>query len=1052
MKKIIEDMEKDIAKFVKEKKDIDLITQDLIKSQNEIKDKVSIADGIQDKNSEEYKKLREELNKDADARKVVYDNREEKIEKLKKDISNSKQSLLKKIEAKKELISKNIDNKDVKSFNIKELNEKKKMLQDRMKLSKTSKKEMEKMDPEKQKEVEEAKKSFTQDQAEFKKVRDNIDLYYLMGRGNKDKEMTPEKILKQIEDTMNQINEKFDMEHIEEMDNSQIDEDKNKDKESKSKDKPSDKSGDKEDKSKQDDHDNDEHQQESQDVYGKLSQNIAKINEYMEKLGDPKITEQQKESLSKLIDSTIEDSNKLIGSIAEHTKSILDEGSIISKIGDNLENFDETVKKFEQQKDISYDDMRKYTKDKKAITEENINLFNKLYGLEDGGIQNFDPETRSKIYENIKDINGLFKAYENSKNDPSLSASYKIAAASLKEEIDELVQNKLNKETVEKGDKDKTTKVNSNKETNKTNEKDTPKSNGDAIILPDMKSLNDTTREKHERLKDTIYRLTNMMEQFKDNPEMSAKLKNMIDYLTEENEKIFIKTNKNSQSRDQAQKGQEKNSQGKNQGQEKNGQEQKNGTLNSNLNTNVLPDMKNLDEVTRNTILANNDMIYRYSKMLEKHKDNPENCAKVKEQIDILMKENQELMQNAYNKQSGENAKGKNRPKLEFFVNTGYWLYVDENGDSFTVDLYDKDEKGRFKSCIKDEHVEEVKLYIMKEFDLTEYQVEDVDMQLWRVLIETDNLDLRDKYIQAIKDGNKTDKGFDLTYNLQTKGKKAERRKIDRKSKKQQIKNAKRHEKLGLAKVARDKKLSLKKVLGGLAIGGAAILTAIGISNSSKTEKLGPAQNQKVEENTLDNKGKTNKDSRNNEQENDRIDEQKQNYDDRRNIDVNAEITELNENLGVQCGDFVKVQSGSLLYVDPTDSINISQGKQPTQKIQVKSVNSADRLYKVSMEGYYSLDGKSICIEEGKNIDEALKEKGLDRSYIEDENTTKMYHVVSNGIAQWVDADAVEKCDRQVDKLGNVIDKTEEEKEVEEAYQNYMQQRSQNQQSNEAER
>lgn len=1035
-------MKNDSAKFIKEKKDIDLITQDLIKSQNEIKDKVSKSEEIQDKNSEEYKKLYEEIKKDADERKVVYDDREKKMKKLEEDILNSKKSLLGKLEAKKELISKNIDNKDVKSFNIKELNEKKKMLQDRMKLSKTSKKEMEKMAPEKQKEVEEAKKSFTQDQAEFKKVRDDIDLYYLMGRGNKDKEMTPEKMIKQIEETMNQINEKFDMEHIEEMDNSQINEDKNKGKEDKSKDKPSDKSEDKENKSKQDEHDNDEPQQASQDVYGKLSQNIAKINEYMRKLDDPKITEQQKKVLNNLIDSTIEDSNKLIGSIADHTNSILNEGAIISKIGKNLDNLDETVKKFEKQKDISYDDMRKYTKDKKSMTEENINLFNKLYGLKDGGIQNFDPETRSKIYENIKQINGLFKSYKNSKNDPSLAASYRIAAEALKKELDELVQDELNKDTVVKDDKHNTVKKNIDKKANKTVEKDTPKSNGDAIILPDMQSLNDTKREKHERLKNEIYRLTNMMEQFKDNPEMCAKLKNMVDYLTEENEKLFVNSNKNSQSKNQERKGQEKDN-----------QEPKNKSVNSNLNTNVLPDMKGLSQATRNKIDVNNDAIYKYSKMMEKYKDDPEKCSKIKEQIDILMNENQQLMQNEYNKQSKETNTDKKRPKLEFFVNTGYWLYVDENGDTFTVDLYDKDKKGKFKSCIKDEHIEEVKTYIMKEFGLTGYQVDDVDMQLWRVLGETNNIELRDKYIQAIKDGNKTDKGFDLIYDLQTKGKKAGRRKLDRKSKKQQIKNANRHEKLGLAKVMRDKKLSLGKILGGLAIGGAAILTAIGIG-SHKPEKLGPAQiTPKVEEGSRDNKDNVNKDFQKNKKDNkdNTLDRQQKDGSD---IKVRAKITDVDENekLDARCGDFVKVQSGSLLYVDPTDSINISLGKQPTQKIQVKSANYADDLYKVSMEGYYSPDGKSVCIDEGMDIDEALKEKGLDRSYLEDENTTKMYHVVSKGVAQWVDADAVEKFDREVDRLGNPIEKTDEEKDVEDAYKNYMEQRSQNQQNNEAER
>lgn len=1037
-------MKKEIARFIKEKKDIELMAQDLIKRQDEIKDKVSKSEGIQDKNSQDYKKLYNEIQDDIENRKVVYDYTENKIQKLEKDISSSKQNILKKLEAKKELVSKNKDNKDVKDFNIKELNEKKKKLQERMKLSKTSKAEIEKMPSDKQKEVEEAKKSFNNDKAEFVKVRNDIDLYYLIGKGNREKGMTPEKILKQIEDTISQINEKFDMEHIEEMNDSQDKENKeNKDTQEEQH----------TSKSQQTKGDSFDVLEQRKKIYDKSIKKINKVTEYIKQLLDSSnITDQQKKFLADLIDTTIEEVDKLIESLPELPKTKLNlEGDIFRKIGQNLNDIDETVKTFEKQKDISYEDMRNFTNNKKALTNENIDLFNKLYGLKDGGIQSFDPETRSKIYENIMQINGLFKAHESAKNDPSLAASYRIAANSLKEEIDELVQSKLNKDFINKGDEDKTSKVNLDKGrkdktpkvdldkgTKKTTEKDLSNNRGNAIILPDMQSINSVTKEKHERLKNEIYRLTNMMEQFKDNPEMCVKLKNMVDFLNEENEKLFTGNNKEGKDENVGQNSNSGNNLSEGKGKD-----------------NKPNETKSLDEDLKANLNAIDKAIYKYKNYMNMLKDNPEQYANCQNAIDNLMKKKEQLLQKGLdnsdkpgNDEQTEKSKGKVRPKLEFFINTGYWLYVDENGDSFTVDLYDKDKKGKLKSCIKDENVEEVKLYIMKEFGLTGYQVENVDMQLWRVLIETDNLELRDKYIQSIKDGNKTDKGFDLTYNLQTKGKKTERRKLDRKSKKQQKKNAKRHEELGLAKIIRDKRVNLKIV--GLIAGAVAAVAAIG--TGIKTLKLGPAQNQSVRENNSDN----NKDKLNekhyHEQVNDRVDEQKQNHEDRKIDDV--KITEMgeNEDLGVHCGDFVKVQSGSILYVDPTDSINISQGKQPTQKIQVKSVNSADRLYKVSMEGYYSPDGKSVCIEEGKGIEEALKEKGLDKSYIEDENTTKMYHVVSNGVAQWVDAEAVQKSDRQFDRLGNAIDKTDEEKAVEEAYQSYMNERSQNQQSNETEK
>ena len=56
-----------------------------------------------------------------------------------------------------------------------------------------------------------------------------------------------------------------------------------------------------------------------------------------------------------------------------------------------------------------------------------------------------------------------------------------------------------------------------------------------------------------------------------------------------------------------------------------------------------------------------------------------------------------------------------------------------------------------------------------------------------------------------------------------------------------------------------------------------------------------------------------------------------------------------------------------------------------------------------------------------------------------------MYHTVSNGIAQWVSAEDVEKYELKVDKLGNRIEKTDEEKEVDNAYDNYMKQYSKQQ-------
>ena len=66
-----------------------------------------------------------------------------------------------------------------------------------------------------------------------------------------------------------------------------------------------------------------------------------------------------------------------------------------------------------------------------------------------------------------------------------------------------------------------------------------------------------------------------------------------------------------------------------------------------------------------------------------------------------------------------------------------------------------------------------------------------------------------------------------------------------------------------------------------------------------------------------------------------------------------------------------------------------------------------------------------------------MQEKGLDKSFLEDAGTTKMCHVVADGIAQWVNAEDVELANFKVEDRENIAEKKQEVKDVDKAFENY---------------
>ena len=135
-----------------------------------------------------------------------------------------------------------------------------------------------------------------------------------------------------------------------------------------------------------------------------------------------------------------------------------------------------------------------------------------------------------------------------------------------------------------------------------------------------------------------------------------------------------------------------------------------------------------------------------------------------------------------------------------------------------------------------------------------------------------------------------------------------------------------------------------------------------------------------------------------------------------------VEVEQENEQKDVTVGSYVKVANGAMLFSNPTDELRMMNGINATEKVSIKQTPE-DKLYRINKEGYYSLDGNFVEINFGEDLEKALQEKGLDKSFLEDAGTTKMCHVVADGIAQWVNAEDVELANFKVEDRENIAEK-----------------------------
>ncbi len=495
-------------------------------------------------------------------------------------------------------------------------------------------------------------------------------------------------------------------------------------------------------------------------------------------------------------------------------------------------------------------------------------------------------------------------------------------------------------------------------------------------------------------------------------------------------------------------------------------------TAGLNLKLRIHENKQKIDELQRN-MKDNPDMAKDYQaeldgimektkKLQEKYDRYQEQWKKDEERANIIMPyfkdKLKEYANNQQTQKQGQTGGKKDTPQIAeiiFDAKNGVYRIIDENNNqNYHYPFLVRDEK--YVNSYTKEDIKAYRSWAIKEFGLTKKQAKNIDISLFELLEQYDK-NLLDNYINSIKTNGRFDKGFNLIYDFREKNKNIKR--MDMKS---IIKVADKQSKYAIAKVQKDKLPLKTKIIVGLA----GVLGALGLSgavqsnllNDAKQPKM-PGMSKELDNDSLNldmsgikkdaqdiiekNKNK-NKDNDNiqNEKTDSSINEKDYEKTEEKTGEKNGQKVE-EKNEGIHSGDYVKVKSGALLYRDPTDSLRIKNGQNAGQKIQIKPETSKDRVYRVTMEGYYSLDGNYISVKEGEDIKEVLKSKGLDEKFLSDAGTIKMYHTVSDGIAQWVEAEDVEKNDIKLDKFGNPIEKSEAEKVADEAYKAYQSQQKQ---------
>lgn len=771
-------------------------------------------------------------------------------------------------------------------------------------------------------------------------------------------------------------------------------------------------------------------QDKNSDEYKKLIEEASKRTKSIR--NTEKIYRDKEKALKRRIET---DKARILGSLAGKKARIENVMGVDLKNADMvaLNKEEDRLRNSERLVRVSAEEFEKLSSEQQSIVRQAqndyANITKRLKSIKE--VKAFFKNVGDRNAEEVlKDIDSMIK---------NVSENYSF------ENIDKV--NHSNTKTTEKDFKDDKSKKDNKDSKEQKDKQNTPRD--------DVNNLESKMRNNEK----DIAKYKKLLEKFKDNPKRYQSCERMIEELEAENEEIRRKLNIKGPDK----KEDKTNTTGEN--------DKKEDKTNATGEKNKKEDPESL----KKKFEENLKKMSQYADLLNRYKDDPVTTKNIMDAINKLKQENEKI-RNTLNidkdkKENTQLANNKNkqseraeiepkevelkeveleiRPTILFDIATGDYIYANAKGETKRYDFFTKeaDEKnnGKYKEKITKKEAKFMREKAMK-LGLTKKQAKEMDLRIYRILAK-ENVELLGKYIESLKGNEKFDKGFDLIYDLRKRNREIKRF-IGYINQARVSNIAKKHAKLGIATMYKDKSRAL-------AVG---LLSALGISaalglakapdllNRGNEPTIEETGNQKDLHESIKNKFKGNN-------------EQDKNVDARNQKDIhesikdrqsqNEEKDEKNEeeNENIEEFGYVKVAKGAMLYRDPTDELRIKNGIAANEKVTIKN-SSGDKIYEVTKIGYYTKTGEYVAVEPGESLEEALAKKGLDISFIQKDNSTKMYHVVADGIAQWVHEDDIEHVEVKTDKFGNRVDKTEEEKAADEAMKQYYNQKDNNKSQN----
>lgn len=210
MEEIIKKIKEKVEEIILKRKTIDKMDEELLNYQKDILKKNEEAKQIKEKESGFYKDIVREIEGNKKIHKKLFEEREKKRNKLKKEIDKTKLEIVNELKEKQKIIDEN-RNKKIEDVDIDKLKKEKEKIKEELALNDVAKEEFLKMNFEEQLKVKNAKERYLINKKRLEKIEPIIDLFDLLsGKDPKEKFI-------EIGEVLNQVREKFNIDQIEEL-------------------------------------------------------------------------------------------------------------------------------------------------------------------------------------------------------------------------------------------------------------------------------------------------------------------------------------------------------------------------------------------------------------------------------------------------------------------------------------------------------------------------------------------------------------------------------------------------------------------------------------------------------------------------------------------------------------------------------------------------------------------------------------------------------------------------------------------------------------------